>query len=227
MEIKPIAYIHNKYGEKFGIPRQGSLADGVESIIIFEKEYRSVEAVRELEGFSHLWLIWQFSLIIGEGWHPTVRPPKLGGNKRVGVFASRSPYRPNSLGLSCVKIKSVDLACENAPIIRVTGADLMDGTPIFDIKPYVPMCDCFPEAREGYTRLTKDRRLSVVFPEELRKGIDEETVRAAVKLIEQDPRPGYSADREKVFHIIYGGFELSFRVEDNAATVTDVRKPEG
>ena len=223
MEIKPIAYIHNSYKEKFGIPRQGALADEIESSIVFEKEYRSADAVRGLEGFSHLWLIWEFSEIKDRAFRPTVRPPRLGGNKKVGVFASRSPYRPNSLGLSCVKIKEIDTEGENAPVIKITGADLLCGTPIYDIKPYIPMSDCFPEAKEGYTAVTKEHFLSVIFSEKLKCGIDEETIKSVTQLISDDPRPGYSDDKDRIYYICYGDYEFAFRVSGNEAEVCGVK----
>ena len=167
MEIKPIAHIYTDFKEKFGIPRQSGLVKGLVGRIVFTPEFRYPEALREMESFSHLWLIWLFSEAVDGGWRPTVRPPRLGGNKRVGVFASRAPYRPNNLGLSCVKLDSIDYDCPDGPVIIVSGIDILDGTPIFDIKPYIPVADCHPEASEGYTAYTKEYSIEVNFPKEL------------------------------------------------------------
>lgn len=161
MEIKPIARIHTDFSEKFGVPRQAGLAPSLTGKIVFKPEYRNIRAVKELDGFSHIWLIWEFSQCTDSKFSPTVRPPRLGGNKRIGVFASRSPFRPNRLGLSCVKIERIETDCENAPIITVSGVDMTDGTPIYDIKPYIPIADCIPTASEGYTAQTKEYKISV------------------------------------------------------------------
>lgn len=222
MEIKPIAYIHNGFKEKFGIPRQSGRASGVASTIIFEPEFRDINALSGLEGFSHIWLLFDFSLAHKEGWSPTVRPPRLGGNKRVGVFASRSPFRPNNIGLSAVKLIEIKQTAEYGACLSVSGADLLDGTPIYDIKPYIPYADCIPDATEGYTGFTKNYRLAVDFPSELLPRLPAEEREAVTQCLAEDPRPSYQNDPERIYTMRYGRFEISFRVCDNTAFVTDV-----
>ena len=182
MEIKPIARIHTDFSEKFGVPRQAGLAPSLTGKIVFEPEYRNIRAVKELEGFSHIWLIWEFSQCSDSKFSPTVRPPRLGGNRRVGVFASRSPFRPNRLGLSCVKIEKIETGGENAPIITVSGVDMTDGTPIYDIKPYIPIADCIPTASEGYTAQTKKYKINVSCDEKLLSIIPENKRQALLEL---------------------------------------------
>ena len=224
MEIKPIAHIYTDFSEKFGIPRQSGLVEGLKGRIVFEKEYRIKEALREIESFSHLWLIWHFSE--SDGWHPTVRPPRLGGNKRVGVFASRSPFRPNALGLSCVKLEFVDFDSPEAPVLIVSGIDILDGTPIFDIKPYVPYADAHPEAAGGFTTALDDAPLSVEFPEALRNGFSVEQQGAIIGILERDPRPHYHDDPERIYGMTFAGRNVRFRVEGQTAIVCAVEREE-
>ena len=208
--ITPIARIYTDFPEKFGIPRQSGIVEELEGKIVFEKEYRSLQAVRELDGFSHIWVIWQFSECVSKEWKPTVRPPRLGGNKRVGVFASRSPFRPNSLGLSCVKLTKIDTECEDAPVLYVSGADMLDGTPIFDIKPYVPFADIKPDAAEGYTAQTKEYNIKVKFSEAAVASFPKEKLPALIKLLEHDPRPSYKADEQREYAVSFAGFNVRF-----------------
>lgn len=223
MEIRPIAYIHNGFKEKFGIPRQSGKAASVVSKIIFEPEFRDLNALSEIEGFSHLWLLFDFSLAHKEGWSPTVRPPRLGGNKRVGVFASRSPFRPNNIGLSAVKLIGIEHSKDCGAVLSVSGADLLDGTPIYDIKPYIPYADCIPDAAEGYTKLTKDYRLKVDFPEELILKLPETDRIAVTECLAEDPRPSYQNDAERIYTMSYGDFDISFKVRLDTLIVTSVQ----
>ena len=214
--MQPIAYIRSPFAEKFGVPRQGNLAPHVYSEIVFEPAYRNEDCVRGLEKFSHLWLIWQFHCN-GSEWHPTVRPPRLGGNTRLGVFATRSPFRPNGLGLSVVKLVSV----EPGPVIRVSGADMVDGTPIFDIKPYVPYSDAISDAAGGFTE-TPWEPLDVQLPEKLPQQATAEWCEALRETLAQDPRPAYQQDPQRVYHLVLKPFEVHFRVEDKLAIVTAI-----
>lgn len=222
MEIKPIAHIYTDFSEKFGIPRQSGLVKGLKGRIVFEKEYRIKEALREIESFSHLWLIWHFSE--ANGWHPTVRPPRLGGNKRVGVFASRSPFRPNALGLSCVKLEAVEYDLPDSPSLIVSGVDILDGTPIFDIKPYIPVSDCQTDALEGYTAYTKQYSLEVDFPENLLINIPSDKREALIDVLENDPRPGYDEDPDKKYGLTFAGFDIGFCVRDGVLHVIRAEK---
>jgi len=222
MEIKPIAHIYTDFSEKFGIPRQSGLVKGLKGRIVFEKEYRIKEALREIESFSHLWLIWHFSE--ANGWHPTVRPPRLGGNKRVGVFASRSPFRPNALGLSCVKLETVEYDLPDSPSLVVSGVDILDGTPIFDIKPYIPVSDCQADALEGYTAYTKQYSIEVDFPEDLLNNVPIEKREALIDVLENDPRPGYDEDPSKKYGLTFAGFDIGFYVRDGVLHVIRVEK---
>lgn len=214
--MQPIAYIRSPFADKFGVPRQGNLAPHVISEIVFEPAFRHEDCVRGLEQFSHIWLIWQFHCN-GSEWHPTVRPPRLGGNTRLGVFATRSPFRPNGLGLSVVKLISV----EPGPLIRVSGADLVDGTPIFDIKPYVPYSDALPDAAAGFTE-TPWEPLRVQLPEKLPVNATLEWCAALRETLAQDPRPAYQHDPLRVYHLILKPFEVHFRVESGCAIVTAI-----
>lgn len=223
--IRPIAYIQNDFKEKFGIPRQSGLADTTAKIV-FEPEYRSREAVRGMEMYSHFWLLWQFSESVRGSWSPTVRPPRLGGNIRMGVFATRSPFRPNSIGLSCVRLDHIDLDGEDAPALYVSGADLMDGTPIYDVKPYLPYVDSHPEALGGFTESTKEYRLEVIVPEHLRAMISETTYRELCEVLEQDPRPSYQKDPARTYGMRYRKWEVKFRVEKNSLFVCEIRSTE-
>ena len=223
-EINIIAHIHSDFKSKFGIPRQSGLVDELEAEIIFEPEYRSPEALRGIEGFSHLWLLWQFSECAEKGWSPTVRPPKLGGNTRMGVFATRSPFRPNSIGLSCVKLIGVEKTEKYGCILRVGGADLMDGTPIFDIKPYLPYVDSHPEASGGFALQEKEGKLSVDFPDYLLSLIPAEKHTALLAVLAQDPRPAYINTPERVYGIDFAGFDIRFTVNSEKLTVIAVEK---
>ncbi len=224
MEIKPIARIHTDFSEKFGVPRQAGLAPSLTGKIVFEPEYRNVRAVRELDGFSHIWLIWEFSQCSDSKFSPTVRPPRLGGNRRVGVFASRSPFRPNRLGLSCVKIEKIETDGEKAPIITVSGVDMTDGTPIYDIKPYIPIADCIPTASEGYTAQTKEYKISVSCDENLLSIIPENKRQALLELLSNDPRPAYNDEEGKEYGVTFAGFNIRFKYENNSLSVTQIKE---
>ena len=212
--MEPVAYIRSPFADKFGVPRQGNLAPHVISEIVFEPAYRNPDFVRGIAAFSHLWLIWGFHCNDGAGWHPTVRPPRLGGNTRVGVFATRSPFRPNGMGLSVVKLVSV----EDGPILRVSGADMVDGTPIYDIKPYIPYADSIPEATGGFTE-TPRTMLQVQLECSVPTSAPTDWELAMQEVLAQDPRPAYQQDPERVYHIILKPFEVSFRVQDGVAHV--------
>ena len=222
--MKVIARIHSDFPEKFGIPRQSGLVPALRAKIVFEPEYRNPDALRGIEGFSHLWLIWQFSAAVRDTWSPTVRPPRLGGNERVGVFATRSPFRPNAIGLSCVKLESVQHEDGFGDVLIVSGADLMDGTPIYDIKPYIPYADCHPEATEGFTGQVEMQALTVEIPPELLARFPVEKRDALVGVLAQDPRPRYQADASRVYGLEFGGYEVKFTVSDQILTVTDIAK---
>lgn len=222
LEFNPIGHIRTDFSTKFGIPRQSGLVKELEGQIIFEPEFRSMEAVRGLEAFSHIWLIWEFSQSMGRGWSPTVRPPRLGGNKRMGVFATRSPFRPNPVGLSCVELKAIKMNQRLGPVLHVLGADLMDHTPILDIKPYVPHADSHPEAKGGFSDAFKDYGLEVVFPEEWLRLIPTEKRTALVGALSQDPRPSYQDDPERIYGFNFAGFEIRFRVEEPRLIVCQV-----
>ena len=221
--MKIIARIRNAYDGKFGVPRQSGLVEQVVSTIVFEPEYRAAEALRGIEEFSHLWLIWAFDRAEREGWSPTVRPPRLGENQRVGVFATRSPYRPNAIGLSCVRLLGVEKNGEGS-VLKVAGADLMNGTPIYDIKPYLPYADCRPEATGGFTDRTEKRTVEVEIPEEAAKGMGKETLEALKAVLEQDPRPAYQDDPERVYAFEFGGYNIRFRVADRKLSVTEIQR---
>ena len=211
MKLSPIAYIHTEFSEKFGVPRQSGLAGSLCGTVVFEPEYRSPEALRGLDGFSHLWLIWGFSANRHGEWQPTVRPPRLGGNERMGVFATRSPYRPNPLGLSCVEIERIDM---DTATIYVRGADLMDGTPIYDIKPYIRYADSRPDAVCGYVDLLEERHLDVMLPESEKSKIKDQEVRAAlIQTLSLDPRPSYHNDPSREYGLSFAGFNVRFTVD--------------
>ena len=222
--IHPIAYMKSDFPTKFGIPRQSGLVESLRSTIVFEPEYRNPDALRGLEDFSHIWLIWQFSEAVRTEWAPTVRPPRLGGNTRMGVFATRSPFRPNALGLSCVKIIGIEQASDNGTVIHVAGADLMDGTPIFDIKPYIPYGDCHPEALGGFTSTAGDFLLQVDFPQELLDLLPKDKQEAALELLSHDPRPSYQAQADRIYGLSFAGFDIRFTVCDKILTVIEVNK---
>ncbi len=222
ISIYPIARMCSDFPTKFGIPRQSGLVEQLRSTIVFEPEFRNDDALRGIEGFSHLWIIWQFSEAVREGWSPTVRPPRLGGNTRLGVFATRSPFRPNSLGLSCVKLLGVEHTADNGTVLHVGGADLMDGTPIFDIKPYIPYSDSHPDALGGFTDTAKDFLLTVDFPAELLKKLPEGRQEAAIGVLSHDPRPSYQRKPERIYGIDFAGFNIRFQVQENRLTVLSV-----
>ncbi len=222
--IKPIAHIYTDFPEKFGVPRQSGLVNCLEGKIIFEPEYRVREAFRELDGFSHIWLIWQFSKCENCAVSPTVRPPRLGGNKRVGVFASRSPFRPNSLGLSCVKIEKIDFECKDAPVIFVSGIDMISGTPIFDIKPYVPAADIKADAKEGYTEFTKDYEIELLYDGEILKTMPKEKAAALLEALRQDPRPSYKDESGREYGMLFAGYNVKFIYTGSALKITEIER---
>lgn len=224
--LEVIAHIHTDFPAKFGIPRQSGLAD-TRATVLFVPKYRNPDALRGLEEFSHLWLLWGFSGNIRQEWSPTVRPPRLGGNKRVGVFASRSPFRPNPIGLSCVALEGMESREGKGTLLHVRGADLMDGTPIYDIKPYLPYVDCHPDAREGFAGEVKDYCLEVVFPEKLLEMFPEAKRQALVQVLRQDPRPSYHEDPERRYGVAFSGYDVHFRVKDGVLTVSDVTEYKG
>lgn len=244
MEILPIAYIRTDFPEKFGVPRQSGLATALRGRIVFEKDYRNPDALRGLEGFSHLWLIWEFSANSRHAyrqsadsgpadrgtenktmnWQPTVRPPRLGGNTHMGVFATRSPFRPNPLGLSCVKIAGIDLNSPDGPVIDVLGADLMDGTPIYDIKPYITYADSRPDAVCGYVDLLSEPDLKVVLPSDLSARItDTAIIPALIETLRLDPRPSYHDDPEREYGMSFASYNIRFKVNGDILTVTDIK----
>ncbi len=225
MELKVIAKIKTDFKEKFGIPRQSGIAD-TKAVIVFEKEYRAPEALRGLSEYSHIWVLWSFSAAKQEGWSPTVRPPRLGGNKRVGVFATRSPYRPNSIGLSSLRLLSIEHTEELGDVLIVEGADMLDGTPIYDIKPYLKFTDSHPDAVSGFADAVLENLLTVDIPEELSERLPEEKLSALIKILENDPRPGYKSDGDDSYGMSYAGFEISFKITGGRVTVTDIKKPE-
>ena len=220
--MQVIARLHSDFTQKFGIPRQSGLVDELEATVVFEPEFRSPDALRGIEGFSHLWLIWEFSQARRPEWSPTVRPPRLGGNVRMGVFATRSPFRPNPIGLSCVRLAGVELHSELGPILKVRGADLLDGTPIFDIKPYVPYADSKPQALGGFASAPKEATLAVDIPPELLERIPPEKQAALTGVLAQDPRPAYQEDGTRIYGMGFGGLDIKFRVEGDRLTVVAV-----
>ncbi len=222
--VKPIATMRSDFPTKFGIPRQSGLVDSLRSTIVFEEEYRNPDALRGLEDFSHLWIIWQFSEAVRSEWSPTVRPPRLGGNTRMGVFATRSPFRPNSIGLSCVKLIGLELTEDCGTVIHVAGADLMNGTPIFDIKPYIPYSDSHPDALGGFTDTAKDFLLQVDFPADLLELIPSDKQTAMVDVLSHDPRPSYQQDSDRLYGLSFAGFDVRFTVKDKTLYVKEVAK---
>ena len=220
--MKIIAKIESDYKEKFGIPRQSGIADELTAKIVFEPEYRVSEALRGIEDYSHLWLIWQFSKAVREDWSPTVRPPRLGGNKRMGVFATRSPFRPNPIGLSSVKLLGVEHTKDRGDVLIVSGADLLDGTPIYDIKPYLPFTDSHSDALAGFSENVRDYALKVDFCKELLTKIHISKQKALLKILEHDPRPSYQNDADREYGMKFSDYEIFFKVEDDTLTVTRV-----
>ncbi len=222
ISMQIIAHIHSDFPEKFGIPRQSGIIEELKSTIVFEPEYRNAAALRGLEGYSHIWLLWQFSECAGKAWSPTVRPPRLGGNTRMGVFASRSPFRPNPIGLSCVRLEKMDYDAANAPVLHIAGADLMDDTPILDIKPYLPYADSIPNATGGFALQSKEDILKVEIPKTLLRKIPAEKQKALFRVLAQDPRPAYQHDPERVYGFSFAGFEIKFTVDGEILTVKDI-----
>ena len=222
--MQVIARMHSDFATKFGIPRQSGLVEELRSTIVFEPEFRNDDALRGIEGFSHLWLIWQFSEAVRSGWSPTVRPPRLGGNTRMGVFATRSPFRPNSMGLSSVRLLGMEHTEQFGTVLHVGGADLMDGTPIFDIKPYIPYGDSHPDAIGGFTDTAKDFLLEVSFPAALLEKLPEDKRQAAIGVLSHDPRPSYQRSPGRSYGLTFAGFNIRFTVEGKLLTVSDVQK---
>lgn len=222
IKITPIAKIKSDFPSKFGIPRQSGLVAQLQATVIFEPEFRNPDALRGIEDFSHLWIIWQFSEAIQKEWSPTVRPPRLGGNVRMGVFATRSPFRPNHLGLSSVRLLGVERTERYGTVLHVGGADLMDGTPIFDIKPYIAYGDSHPDAVGGFTDTAADFLLAVNFPEALLKKLPPEKRSAAIGVLEHDPRPSYQKDSDRIYGLNFAGYDIHFRVDEKCLTVLDV-----
>ena len=220
--MQVIARIHTDFATKFGVPRQSGLVDALEATIVFEPPYRNADALRGLEGFSHLWLVWVFDQAIRKEWSPTVRPPRLGGNARMGVFATRSPFRPNPIALSAVKLDHVELTADLGPVIHIRGADLMDGTPILDIKPYIPYADCHPDALGGFAAAPAGETLDVTIPEHLLERLPEDRREALRGVLAQDPRPHYQNDPERVYGFGFAGMEVKFSVNDTCLTVVDI-----
>jgi tRNA-Thr(GGU) m(6)t(6)A37 methyltransferase TsaA len=217
-----IARIHTDFATKFGVPRQSGLVEELESTVVFEPEYRNADALRGLEGFSHVWLVWVFDQAIRETWSPTVRPPRLGGNQRLGVFATRSPFRPNPIALSCVKLAGIEQTKEHGCVLHLRGADLMNGTPILDIKPYIPYADCHPEAIGGFAAAPAGETLEVIIPPDLLARIPENRREALRGVLAQDPRPHYQDDPERIYGFTFAGMEIKFRVDAGTLTVTEV-----
>lgn len=222
MNLRIIARVRTDFPTKFGIPRQSGLVEALEAEVVFEPAFRNPDAVRGLEGFSHIWLIWEFTEAGRENWSATVRPPRLGGNVRMGVFATRSPFRPNPIGLSSVRLLSVDLNDPRGPILRIAGADLMDGTPVYDIKPYVPLSDAHPDAAGGFSEMASAHRLHVEFPGKWLQMIPIEKREALIGVLENDPRPSYQHDPARKYGFAFAGFDVRFHVDGNRLTVCEV-----
>lgn len=222
--MEPVAYIHSDFSEKFGIPRQSGLVESLSARVVFEPEFRSPEALRGIEDFDYLWLVWKFSANRHDDWHPTVRPPRLGGNTRIGVFATRSPFRPNPLGLSCVKLLGVDWDSADGPALLVAGADLLDGTPIYDVKPYLPHVESHPDARGGFTVENTDYELEVNCPAQLLEQLPEKKQQALLGVLAQDPRPAYQKDPNRVYGLSFAGYDVHFTVAEGLLTVRDINK---
>lgn len=220
--MKIIAHIHTDFPTKFGVPRQSGLVDELTARIVFEPEYRNPDALRGIEGFSHLWLIFQFHKALRDTWSPTVLPPRLGGKTRIGVFATRSPFRPNSVGLSSVRLAGVDYHTKEGPVLYVKGADLVDGTPIFDIKPYLPYADCHPEATAGFTEAIDDTPLNVVFPEDLLAQIPEDRQEALIRVLSLNPKPGYQHDPTRRYGFNFAGRDVRFTIDGDVLTVVEI-----
>lgn len=222
--LKSIAHIKTQFSDKFGIPRQSGMVKGVTAKIIFEPQYRNADAVRGLDGFSHIWLLWEFSESVRETWSPTVRPPRLGGNKRMGVFATRSPFRPNPIGLSSVRLEKIEITAEHGPIIWVSGADILDDTPIYDIKPYLPFTDSHTDAKAGFTTEYEGYSLNVNIDEGIKNKIPQDILDTVVELLAADPRPSYQSDANRVYGMKFGGYEVKFTVDESELYVVSFEK---
>jgi tRNA-Thr(GGU) m(6)t(6)A37 methyltransferase TsaA len=223
-ELKIIAHIETDFPEKFGIPRQSGLVAELKGTIVFEPEYRNPDALKGIDGYDYLWLLWKFEVPKKNGWSATVKPPRLGGNTPMGVFATRSPFRPNSIGLSSVRLESVELTSDRGPLLHVSGVDLRDQTPIYDIKPYLPYVDSHPEARGGFADDVKDYELRVEFPEDLLEAFPKEKQRAIIEVLKQDPRPSYQNDPERRYGVSFAGYDVHFTVEGDLLKVSDLEK---
>lgn len=224
--MRVIARIHSDFATKFGVPRQSGLVDALESTVVFEPEYRNMDALQGLEDFSHLWLVWVFDKAVRRDWSPTVRPPRLGGNRRMGVFATRSPFRPNPIALSSVKLAGIEQTAEQGPVLHIRGADLMDGTPILDIKPYIPYADAHPEALGGFAAVPAGETLEVIIPPELLEKIPPERREALRGVLAQDPRPHYQDDPGRIYGFGFAGMEVKFSVEGTCLTVREISEAE-
>ena len=222
INMKILARVQSDFSAKFGIPRQSGLAEELKAMVILEPEFRNPDVFRGLEQYSHIWLLWQFSETAKEGWSPTVRPPRLGGNKRVGVFATRSPFRPNPIGLSSVRLDGIRNHPRFGPVLLISGADLMDGTPVLDIKPYIPYADSHPDAKGGFAQAHKDDKLLVEFPEQLLCRVPPEKREALIKVLALDPRPSYQRDAGRIYGFEFAGMEIRFRVEEKTVMVCEV-----
>ena len=221
-ELKVIAKIYTDFPEKFGIPRQSGIVKELEGEIVFEEEFRDTSALKGLEGFSHLWILWDFSEVNDEKWRPTVRPPRLGGNKRLGVFATRSPFRPNPIGLSCVELTEIKKTADRGTVLIVKGADMLSGTPIIDIKPYLPFADSVPEATGGFAEEVKEDKLEVVFPENFTYIFPKEKLSSLIAILKGDPRPAYQDDPHREYGFNFAGYCIKFKVQGNVLTVTNI-----
>ena len=224
VSMQVIAHIRSDFPSKFGIPRQSGLVDALEAEVVFAAPYRDANALRGLEDFSHIWLIWQFSAAVRSTWSPTVKPPRLGGNERMGVFATRSPFRPSPIGLSCVRLLRIEQRAGEGPVLVVRGADLMDGTPILDIKPYIPYADCRPDASAGFTARNRDYTLEVDFPPALLRQIPDSRRSALLGVLAQDPRPSYQTDPARVYGMPFAGFDVRFTVDGGVLTVREIER---
>lgn len=220
--MKIIGHIHTDFKEKFGIPRQSGIVDALQGEIVFLPEYRQPEAFRGLKDFSHIWILWQFHMAKKENWSATVKPPRLGGNTRMGVFATRSPFRPNDIGLSSVRLLNVEYTADRGPVLHVCGADLLDNTPIYDIKPYLPYTDAHPEATSGFAGNIAMQKLTVTFPEKLLRQIPAEKREALIAILKEDPRPGYQNEPDRRYGISFGGFDIRFTIKENNLKVFQV-----
>lgn len=222
--MKAIAHIYTEFPEKFGIPRQSGLVESLKGKIIFEPEYRVAEAVRGLEEYSHIWLLWEFSEAAKEKWSPTVRPPRLGGNKRVGVFATRSPFRPNPIGLSSVRLEKIEIDERLGPVLWVSGIDMLDGTPVYDIKPYLAYCDSHPEAECGFADRVKSHALLVTYEEDAVKGIEDMCLQTICEVLAQDPRTAYVTEEDREWGLAYAGYNIRFKVKENVLCIIGIEK---